>query len=88
MTVSLMLRQSRSLKDKRRVLRSMKDRIRSKFNVSVAEIARQDSHQHAVIAFAIVSGNGQFANTVLNKVVDFIRLFHQAQLVDYEIEML
>ena len=36
---------------------------------------------------AVISGDGQFANTVLNKVVDFVRLFRQVQLVNYEIEM-
>lgn len=88
MTMSLVIRDSQSLKDKRRVIKSLKDQIRNKFNVSVAEVDRQDNHQHAVLGFAIVSGDGRFANTVLNKVVDFVQLFHQIQLVDYEVEML
>ena len=88
MTMSLVIRDSQSLKDKRRVIKSLKDQIRNKFNVSVAEVDCQDHHQHAVLGFAIVSGDGRFANTVLNKVVDFVQLFHQIQLVDYEVEML
>ena len=88
MTMSLMIRDSQSLKDKRRVLLSLKDQVRNRFNVSVAEIDAQDHRQQAVLGFAIVSGDGQFANAALNKVVDFIRRFHQAQLVTYEIEML
>lgn len=88
MTMRMAMRQSRTLKDKRRVVRSLKDQIRRKFNVSVAEVGRQDNHQHAVIGIAIVSGSSQFANTVLNKVIDFIRRFHHIELVDYEIEML
>jgi len=88
MTMSLAIRDSHSLKDKRRVIRSLRDQVRNKFNVSVAEIDAQNHRQHAVIAFAVVSGDGQFANTVLNKIVDFVRLFRHVELVDYEMEML
>jgi len=88
MTMTLRIPDSQSLKDKRRVLLSLKDQVRNRFNVSVAEVDAQDQRQQAVLAFAIVSGDGQFANTVLNKIVDFVRKIHQAQLVHYEIEML
>ena len=87
MTMVLMIRESQSLKDKRHVLRSLKDQIRNKFNVSIAEIDSKDHRQQAVLGFSTVSDDGQFANTVLNKVVDFVRIFHNVELVRYEIEM-
>jgi len=88
MTMSLMIRQSRTLKDKRRVVKSLKERIHNKFNVSVAEIGSQNHRQQAVLAFALVSGSRQFANTVLNKIVDHVRAVPPIELIDYEIEML
>ena len=88
MTLRLMMRQSRSLKDKRRVIHSLRDKIRRRFNVSIAEIDAQDNRQLAVLGFAIVSADRQFANPVLNKVVDFVRMSHRAELIDYEMEML
>ena len=88
MTMSLMIRQSRTLKDKRRVIRSLKDRIHNKFNVSIAEVGSQNHRQQAILAFAVVSGSRQLANTILNKIVDHVRAIPPIQLIDYEIEML
>jgi uncharacterized protein YlxP (DUF503 family) len=52
--VRLLVRESRNLKDKRRVINGIKDRIRSTFNASVAEIDAQDHRQLAVLGIAIV----------------------------------
>jgi uncharacterized protein YlxP (DUF503 family) len=57
-----------SLKDKRMVVRSLKDRIRHRFNVSVAETALQDVWTRAELSVAVVSGERSFADTVLDKV--------------------
>lgn len=85
--VKLMIREARSLKDKRRVLRSLKDHIRNRHNVSVAEVGALDSRQQAVLAFAMVSNDAQYIDAALAKIVDFIRVFRPAQLVDYEVEI-
>ena len=52
--VRLLLRQARTLKDKRQVVRSIKDRLHNEFNVSVAEIESQDNRQLAVLGLAMV----------------------------------
>jgi uncharacterized protein YlxP (DUF503 family) len=57
-----------SLKDKRMVVRSLKDRIRHKFNVSVAETGLQDVWTRAELAVAVVSEERAFVETVLDKV--------------------
>jgi uncharacterized protein YlxP (DUF503 family) len=57
LTVSLSIPEARSLKDKRRVLRSVKDRIMSKMNVSVAEVGRQDEWNYADLAFVTVTAD-------------------------------
>ena len=57
-----------SLKDKRHVVRGLRERIRSKFNVSVAEVDCQDLWQRAVLGVAVVAADGRFAREVLDKV--------------------
>ena len=57
-----------SLKEKRMVVRSLKDRIRHRFNVSVAETAYQDVWTRAELSVAVVSEERAFADTVLDKV--------------------
>ena len=57
-----------SLKDKRRVVKSLKDRLRSRFNVSVAETAHQDVWGRAQLSIALVASDGRFAESVLSKV--------------------
>jgi uncharacterized protein YlxP (DUF503 family) len=86
-TLHLRLLESHSLKEKRRIIKSIKDRIRNKFNVSIAEIDRQDKWQLATLGVACVSNDARFANGVLSKVVNFIDEAHPVELVDYEIEI-
>lgn len=77
-----------SLKAKRMVLRSLKDRIRREFNVSIAEIGENDQWQSAILAIAVVCNDKRFANQVLSKVVDFIETTHDSVLDDYTLSLL
>ena len=61
-----------SLKEKRSVVRSLRDRLRSKFNVSVAETDFQDVHARAQLSIALVSSDGRLAESVLDKVDLFV----------------
>ncbi len=70
LTLELLIDQAHSLKEKRHVVKSLKDRLRGKFNVSVAEIEDQDLHNSAVIAVAIVSASRDFASQILRSVED------------------
>jgi len=70
LTLELLMDHAHSLKEKRHVVKSLKDRLRHKFNVSVAEIEDQDLHNSAVIAAAIVSPSRDFAEKVLRSVED------------------
>jgi hypothetical protein len=56
-----------SLKEKRSVIRSLRDRLREKFNVSVAETALQDVHERAELTIALVASDGQVAESMLQK---------------------
>ncbi len=77
-----------SLKGKRAVLRSLKDRMKGRFNVSVAEVGEGDLWQRATLGIAVVSNDRSHANRVLSKVVDLIESSGPVEVVDYQIELL
>ena len=77
-----------SLKDKRRVVKSLKDRIAHAHNVSIAEVGALDEHRRSIIAIAMVSNDTRCVESQLSKLVDFVRLNPQASLSDYQIEFL
>ena len=70
LTMELRMEHAHSLKEKRHVVKSLKDRLRHKFNVSVAEIDDQDLHNSAVLAAVTVSSSKDFAAKVLQSVED------------------
>jgi uncharacterized protein YlxP (DUF503 family) len=86
-TVSLHIAGSQSLKDKRRVLRSVKDRLRQEFNLSVAEVADNDLWQRATLGLAVAANEGRFADEVMAKAVDLIRRRSDVELLDYSTEI-
>ncbi len=77
-----------SLKDKRRAVKSLKDRIAHSHNVSVAEVGALDEHRRSIIGIAMVSNDARYVESQLSKLVDFVRLNPQASLIDYQIELL
>ena len=68
LTLDLHIEHSHSLKDKRQVLRSLKDRLRARFNVATAEIDHQDSWQRAVVGIVTVAGDRSRVEEVLQLV--------------------
>ncbi len=68
LTLEIIVESSHSLKEKRHVVKSLKDRLRDRFNVAVSEIEGMDSWQHSVIAAVTVSSDRVFAEKVLNAV--------------------
>jgi uncharacterized protein YlxP (DUF503 family) len=85
--VRLLLRESRSLKDKRQVVRSIKDRLQNHFNVSVAEVDAQDNRQVAVLGVAMVSNEARHVRTALEQIVAVLRSHPVAELLDHEMEV-
>ncbi|HOD52326.1 MAG TPA: DUF503 domain-containing protein [Candidatus Hydrogenedentes bacterium] len=86
--LDLLIFGARSLKDKRRVVKSLKDRIRQKFNGSVAEIDFLDEWQRARLAVCVVSRESRFANAQLNEIARFAISNCAAEVANIEIEML
>src|ERR1700736_5623521 len=77
-----------SLKDKRRVIKSLKDRIAHGHNVSIAEVGALDEHRRAIIGMAMVSNDSRYVEGALSKLVDFVRGVPQVDLIDYQIDLL
>jgi len=80
--------ESRSLKNKRGFIRSIKDRIKNKFNVSIAEVDFQDLWQKTRLAIAAVSNDGRFTDEVLAKAVQLIENDPRWLVVDYKTEVI
>ena len=75
-----------SLKGKRKIVKGIKDRIRSRFNVSVAELDALDKWQRAVIGIAYINKDRSRIDQVLNHVVGFIESIPTVLLTDYFVE--
>ena len=85
---TLRLPGSSSLKDKRRVIKSLTTRLRNKFNVAVAEVATNDTWQIATIGVTCVSNDARHAREMLDSVMAFVeRTRLDAELLDSEIEV-
>jgi len=76
-----------SLKRKRMVVKSIKDRIRNNFNVSVSEISHLSSKQRCLLGIAHLSAAKSLTNQVLSQVLNFIESCRQIELVDFQLTM-
>ena len=77
-----------SLKDKRRVVKSLKDRIAHGHNVSIAEVGALDQHRRAILGLAMVSNDARYVQGALSRIVDFVKVKGNVDLVDYQIDLL
>ena len=77
-----------SLKDKRQVVKSLKDRIAHRHNVSIAEVGALDEHRRSIVAIAMVSNDKRYVEGALSKLVDFVRMNPVAVLEDYQIDLM
>ena len=84
--VTLHIPQANSLKDKRQVAKSLIDRIRRKFNVSIAEVDTQDVHRTLTLGIAAVSGSNTHVQNAMDEVVRYIEDNADAELVSVEID--
>lgn len=87
MRVRLLVRESRSLKDKRQVVRSVTDRLRNAFNVSVTEVEAEDHRQMVVLGVAMVGTEGSHVQSVFNQIVEALRVHPVAEFIDHEIDV-
>ena len=77
-----------SLKGKRHVLKGLKERVRARYECSVAEVDHQDVWQRATLAVAYVSADARHANEVVSKALDFIEDHVEGRVIDTSLEIL
>lgn len=88
-TIELHIPMNGSLKGKRSVVKPLIARLRSEYNVSVAEVDEQDKLRTAVIGVACISSDKDYAHGLLTKVVESVERWRlDAELVDYQIELI
>jgi uncharacterized protein YlxP (DUF503 family) len=88
LTLEIHIPDARSLKDKRQVLRSLKDRLRARFNVAVAELDHQDTWQRSQIGIVSLSNDEAHLQQSLLEVFDEAEKLLGRELVSHELEMI
>jgi len=86
--IELSLSEVFSLKEKRHILKSIIDRLKSRYNVSVAEVGLNDKWKNAVIGVACVSNETGHADSMLDNVVKFVENDGRVVLVNYSTEII
>ena len=84
--LDLSISDAMSLKDKRRVIKSLKDRIAHGHNVSIAEVGALDEHRRSIIGLAMVSNDKRYVEGALSKLVDFVKMVPQVSVIDYQMD--
>ena len=87
-SIKLSLRGARSLKEKRRVIRAIKDRVKNKFNISVAEIGDQNLWGSIHIGIAATGPDARYLEALMRQTVNFIESMYLADMIDHQIEVI
>jgi uncharacterized protein YlxP (DUF503 family) len=83
-----MVHESASLKSKRHVIKSVLGKVRSKFDISIAEVGDHDKWQSAMLGFAVVSTESGHAHTMVEKIIDYIENLHIAEVTGSAMEII
>ena len=86
--LDLRISENNSLKGKRRILKRIIERVKNKFNVSIAEVANHDLWQSSQIGFCMVGNDKRFINSALDKIMDFIEGMNTAEIIQSDIEII
>lgn len=88
LTLDLHIFEAHSLKEKRFVIKSLIDRIKNKFNVSVAEVDANDLWQRSIIGIAMVANETQFINKVFENIRNVVYDINAVELIESHVELL
>ena len=86
--IEFMMSDNRSLKGKRKVVRSMIDKVKSRFNVAIAEVGSNDKWQKIELGICAVGNDRRHIDSSLNRVLNFLDALYLAPIVDTEIEII
>ena len=85
--VRLLVREARTLKDKRQVVRSIRDRLRHEYNVSIAEVDHLDDHRQVTLGIATVGWDTKHVRDSLQKITEALRRHPVAEFVDCTLDI-
>lgn len=88
LNVRLVIRSANTLKEKRRIIKSLKDRVKNNFNVSISETGTLDHCQYSRLGIAMVGNDTQYVNSALSSLVNMFRCTASVELVDYHLEFI
>ncbi len=88
MKIIFHLHDNRSLKGKRKVVRSMVDKVKHKFNVSIAEVGSNDKWQRIELGVSAVGNDRRHIDTSLDNVLSYMESLYLAEIVDTRIEII
>jgi uncharacterized protein YlxP (DUF503 family) len=86
--ITLRLHDCRSLKGKRKVVKSMISRLRNNFNMSVAEVGSNDIYQKAEIGFSLVGNDSSLINSKIDKIFNMAEELGLAEIIETEMEII
>lgn len=86
--VTFRLHECRSLKSKRKIVKSIIGQVRSKFNISIAEVGSNDIYQRSEIGFSLVGNDHQVVNSKIDKIFNLIDALGLAEIIDTEWEII
>lgn len=86
--IVLRLNDCRSLKGKRKIVKSVIGRLGNNFNISVAEVGSNDIYQRAEIGFTMAGNDRNFVNSKIDKVFNFVDSLGLAEIIDTEMEII
>lgn len=86
--VKIRIFEASSLKEKRQVIKSLMGRLKSRFNISIAEVGLNDSWKTSEIGFSLITNNSNYASEVISKVINFIDGDSRVEILEQNIEIL
>ncbi|MBU6390977.1 MAG: DUF503 family protein [Planctomycetes bacterium] len=86
LNIRLVIRSANTLKDKRRIIKSLKDRVKNNFNVSISETGTLDHCQYSSLGIAMVGNDKRYVNGALSNLINVFRTAASVELVDYRLE--
>lgn len=84
--ITLLIPENNSLKGKRKVVKSLIEKVRHRFDAAIAEVDSHDLWQRAELGLALVGNDSQLLNTRLDQIMKFIENQHLAEIIDSQVE--
>lgn len=86
--VSFLLHGNQSLKEKRKVVKSLVEKTRHRFNVAIAEVDDLDLYQKTTIGIAVVGNDGRLLNSLIDRILSYMKSLNIADLIGHEMELI